>query len=156
MKIQCVLVNKHSTVLIPILITAITLMACDLGSLTSFLPGQPTAPAITQATPLPGQPTVAQPTTASSQASPIAKPSAPVSSRDALFGKISDPSELNSYRARMLLEARPKDGSKSNAMRLTTEWVKTPLSQHISMGEGANALQVITIGDKSWIKMGAN
>jgi len=41
-------------------------------------------------------------------------------------------------------------------MRLTTEWVKNPLSQHISMGEGTNALEVITIGDKSWVKMGAS
>jgi regulation of enolase protein 1 (concanavalin A-like superfamily) len=151
MKIQRVPLNKHFAGLIAVLIFALTLLACDLGSLTSFLPSQPTAPAITQTTPPPGQPT-----TASNPASPVAKPSAPLSGRDALFGKISDPSELNSYRARMLLEARPKDGSKSNAMRLTTEWVKNPLSQHISMGEGANALQVITIGDKSWIKMGAN
>ncbi|MCI0478184.1 MAG: hypothetical protein L0Y55_18225, partial [Anaerolineales bacterium] len=147
MESQIVFPSKRSVFLISVFIAALTLLACDLGSLTSFLPGQPTAPAITQATSLPGQPTPA-----SGQASPIAKPSAPVSGRDTLFGKISDPSELNSYRARMLLEARPKDGVKSNAMRMTMEWVKNPLAQHITM-EG---IEVITIGDKSWVKMGAN
>ena len=92
MKSRIVSASERSVSIIVVFIAALTLLACDLGSLTSFLPGQPTTPAITQATPLPGQPTVAQPPTASSQASPIAKPSAPVSSRDALFGKISDPS----------------------------------------------------------------
>lgn len=116
------------------------LLACDLAALTGSSSGQPTAPAVTQATP------ASQPPTTSGQP-------APATSRDALFGKVSDPSELNSYRARMLLEARPKDGSKPSAMRVTMAWVKNPRAEHFAMGEGADAIEIITIGDKSWIKM---
>lgn len=132
-----------------VLFTVLTLLACDLASLTG---GQPTPSPIAQETTAPGQPTrppLTQATTAPTQ------PPGSGSALDTAFGKIASPNELNSYRARMLLESRTKDGSKPDTMRMMQEWVKNPPAQHVATGEGAQAIEVITIGGKSWVKMGA-
>ncbi len=130
------------------------ILACDL---STFLPSsgvtqaQPTQPSSAPATVA-----SAQPTTAAQQPTAVSKPVTPTGGRDTPFGKVTDPSELNSYRARILMEVRKKDGTKPEPMRLTMEWIKNPPSQHIVMGEGAQALETISIGDKVWVKMGGN
>ncbi|MEW5717382.1 MAG: hypothetical protein AB1817_02025, partial [Chloroflexota bacterium] len=130
------------------------ILACDL---STFLPSsgvpqaQPTQPSSAPATVA-----SAQPTTAAQQPTAVGKPVTPTGGRDTPFGKVAEPSELNSYRARILMEVRKKDGTKPEPMRLTMEWIKNPPSQHIVMGEGAQALETISIGDKVWVKMGGN
>ena len=131
-----------------------TILACDL---STFLPSsgvtqaQPTQPPSASATSA-----AQQPTTAAQQPTSVSKPPTAVGGRDTPFGRVADPSELNSYLARVLMEVRKKDGTKPDPMRLLMEWIKNPPSQRIVMGEGAQALETISIGDKIWVKMGGN
>ncbi|MBI5030430.1 MAG: DUF1349 domain-containing protein [Chloroflexi bacterium] len=135
-----------------LLFVALILLACDLASITgSSTGGQPSPTLVAQETTVPGLPTLLS----SAQATSVpTQPSGSVLST--AFGKIAPPNELNSYRARMLLELRKKDGGKPETMRVMQEWVKNPPAMHVATGEGTQAIEVITIGDKSWVKMGAS
>ena len=63
------------------------------------------------------------------------------------MGEFADPKELNSYRMKTTMW--PKDEDKSKASTIVVEWVKNPPAEHTTMG----ATEIITIGDKTWVKM---
>jgi hypothetical protein len=54
---------------------------------------------------------------------------------------------------KMTSSTKKSDGTQSAASVTTMESVKSPPSRHFAMGEGASAVEIITIGDKTWMKL---
>jgi len=127
--------SKH--IALPILVIAVLVVA----SLACGVAGKGGAARLSEQTSAPGQPTLASQSTAAGVG------------KDTPFGKIAAPEELNSYRARIFMELRKKDGTKQPGLNLMMEWVKQPPSQHVVMGEGQDAIELITIEDRTWIKV---
>ena len=113
---------------------------------------QPTPPATARPTQAAPQPTQAasQPTpapTAAQSATPQAVAPTRAPADAAGVGEFADPKDLNSYRMKTTMW--PKDEDKSKASTIVVEWVKNPPAEHTTMG----ATEIITIGDKTWVKM---
>jgi hypothetical protein len=67
---------------------------------------------------------------------------------------------LNSYRLHMTWRGENEDGSESYEMNILEEWVKEPPARHLAMStsvassEERPVLEMIRVGDTTWIKMG--
>jgi hypothetical protein len=98
----------------------------------------------------PTQPPAPKATSPSGQ-QPTSPPKATATTAAASGGwKFANPNELNSYRARITMGAKKKDGSSSQDMQITMEYVKDPRSTHVMMGQD---MEVITIKDTTWVKV---
>jgi hypothetical protein len=85
--------------------------------------------------------------------------SPPESSGDA--PEIADLNTVNSYRLTMTWRGENEDGSNAYSMTMTEAWVKEPPARHFTMSSMAGAevgmaMEMIRIGDSSWMKMGDN
>ncbi len=78
--------------------------------------------------------------------------------------EIAELSTVNSYRLTMTWRGESEDGSQSYEMLMTEAWVKEPPARHFTMSSAASGaeegpgmgIEMIRIGDSSWMKMGDN
>jgi hypothetical protein len=134
--------DRLNRVPLAFLAIALLIVVSQACSPTGALPsggaqGQPTQPPVAQATSQGSQ----QPTT------PL-KPTATTAASSGL--KFAKPDDLNSYRARLTMSTKKKEGSTSGDMTMTIEYVKEPPSRHVVMGKDT---EVITIKDTTWVKV---
>ena len=95
---------------------------------------------------------ISTPTPASEQ--PAKQPPAAPSGAAGLIAKPED--ALDSYRMRSTMRTQEDDGSWGPLFKMETEWVREPPARHMVMyGESeAEGMEIITIGDTTWMKMG--
>jgi hypothetical protein len=139
---------KHRTLLAVLTIFALVTLSCGLT-------GGATDEAGTEDTQPPAESGAEQPAAESDAEQPA---SAPESGDGSL--EIADLDTLNSYHLRMVWRTENEDGSESYTMTITEEWVKEPPARHVvlsgaeSGSEEVPSLEVITVGDTMWMKMG--
>jgi len=158
---------KHKTLLI--ILSILTLVALACGPIGGLIGGgeEDTPP---QATQPPAESGGEQPTSPpeSSSEQPTSPPESseeqPTSPPEPSGGapEIADLDTVNSYRLQMKWRGESEDGSQSYEMTITEAWVKDPPARHFTMSTTSSdtgetpaiAMEMIRIGDSSWMKMG--
>ena len=141
---------KHKTLLAVVTILAMVTLSC---SLTSGLTGDEASEATQPPAESGGEQPTAPPESGGEQ------PTAPPESGD-VTPEIAGLDTLDSYRLHITWRGENEDGSESYAMTITEEWVREPPAKHLVMSasdlgsEEIPFLEMITIGDTAWMKMG--
>jgi hypothetical protein len=148
---------RHKTLLVILITLALVTLACGPCGIFSDLTGGGEGPP--QATQPPTESGDEQPT--SPPESGGEQPTSPPESSDGA-PEIADLNTVNSYRLTMTWRGESEDGSQSYEMIMTEAWVKEPPARHFTMSSAASgteegpgmAMEMIRIGDSSWMKMG--
>lgn len=148
---------RHKTLLVILITLALVTLACGPCGIVSNLTGGGEGPP--QATQPPAESGGEQPTSP-----PESSGEQPTSPPESSGGapEIAELNSVNSYRLQMTWRGENEDGSQSYEMTITEAWVKEPPARHFAMSSMASdtgetpgmAMEMIRIGDSSWMKMG--